>query len=185
MKEIMLDLETLGTGPNAAILSIGAVKFDLEKGEVSPDRFYVTVDLENSIDLGAVIDASTIKWWMGQSSEARGQFLVPGLQLADALNKLTKWIGEQDGMRVWGNGATFDNVLIRNAYQMAGVTCPWKYWNDMCYRTIKNLYPNVGITNRIGTYHNAVDDAQTQAEHIIRIFQTIKSGHIKSGQLTL
>ena len=28
--DIMLDLETMGTGPNAAIVAIGAVAFDLQ-----------------------------------------------------------------------------------------------------------------------------------------------------------
>jgi DNA polymerase III epsilon subunit-like protein len=61
----MLDLETLGTGNNACILSIGAVKFDpFGEGLQDDSRFEVFIDPQSCTDAGLVIDASTVMWWM-------------------------------------------------------------------------------------------------------------------------
>lgn len=72
------------------------------------------------------------------------------------------------GVRVWGNGSDFDNVILRNAYAAIGSTYPWRYNDNMCYRTIKNLAPDVKMA-RQGVHHNALDDARSQALHLIAI----------------
>ena len=69
--EVMLDLETMGNGPDAAIVAIGAVAFDIETATISPRGFYVRVDLESAIGSGGVMDPSTVIWWLQQSDEAR------------------------------------------------------------------------------------------------------------------
>ena len=38
ISEIMVDLETLGTAADSIILSVGAVKFDIESGKIDVDR---------------------------------------------------------------------------------------------------------------------------------------------------
>ncbi|MFA5379904.1 MAG: 3'-5' exoribonuclease, partial [Dehalococcoidia bacterium] len=45
--EVSLDLETMGNGPDAAIIAIGAVEFSLETGLLGQE-FYEVVDLESS-----------------------------------------------------------------------------------------------------------------------------------------
>ena len=159
---IMLDLETMGNGSNSAIIAIGAVKF----GNNIIDRFYRVVNLQSSIEAGLEMDASTVLWWMQQSEEAREQFKKPGLPLVSALEDFTKWLGE--GAIVWGNGAAFDNTILANAYRKAGLERPWPFWGDMCYRTIKSMHPEIKMVRR-GTHHNAVDDAESQALHLITI----------------
>ena len=169
MNRIMLDLETMGTGTTAAITSIGAVRFG--NGSV-PYRFEVIVDLQSSMDAGLKIDADTIMWWLQQSEEARSGFAAKGMSLAGALLKFSEWV---EGSKVpnledemWGNGAAFDNAILSNAYRACGVSQPWKFWNDRCYRTIKSTFRGVPI-NRVGTLHCAVDDAETQARHLMDI----------------
>jgi hypothetical protein len=76
MRDLMLDLETMGTSPNAAIVAIGAVKFDPGTGELG-GRFYQVVDLASSVAAGCVIDPDTVLWWMRQSPEARAMFDAP------------------------------------------------------------------------------------------------------------
>jgi len=71
-----------------------------------------------------------------------------------------------DGM--WGNGASFDNVILSETYLRLGMKAPWPFWKNKCYRTAKGMYPAVEI-NRSGTHHNALDDARSQAEHLIAI----------------
>ena len=80
----MLDLETMGNGPNAAITAIGAVKFDPDKGEIV-ETFYFKVNLESSVKQGGVIDASTVIWWLGQNEEARAEMQKKGGHILDGL----------------------------------------------------------------------------------------------------
>ncbi|WP_054413031.1 exonuclease, partial [Escherichia albertii] len=63
---LMIDLETMGKNPDAPIISIGAIFFDPQTGDMGPE-FSKTVDLETA---GGVIDRDTIKWWLKQSREA-------------------------------------------------------------------------------------------------------------------
>jgi len=75
---------------------------------------------------------------------------------------------------VWGNGASFDNAILANAYHKTHLDLPWQYYNNRCYRTIKNCYPNIKLS-RAGTLHKALDDAKSQAMHLIEIFKNIKT----------
>ena len=165
--EIMLDLETMGTCPNAAIIAIGAVKFDQDGVH---DRFYRTVSLASSVECGLKIDADTVMWWLSQSEAARDRLQIDPVELGEALFELTLWYGEPDTCPVWGNGVAADNVWIRSAFNALGIAPPWSFWNDRCYRTIKNMPANVGVEfERIGVFHNAVDDAESQALHLIKM----------------
>lgn len=160
---IMLDLETFGIKSNAAIVSIGAVRFN---GKEVTDTFYVRLDLESVLRAGMEMDASTVLWWMGQGDEARGE-LTSGdkVELAKALQSFSMFCKPTD--KVWGNGATFDNVILSNAYQLLDLHRPWSYKNDRCYRTVSAMHPGTEFVN-VGTHHNAVDDAKAQALHLIK-----------------
>ena len=170
MKDVMVDLETMGTGPVAAIIAIGAVEFDLGTGAIG-EFFYVVVNLESSVQGGGVIDPSTVMWWLGQSDDARAAVRTEGTHITVALMRFAAWLAQRgagDDLRLWGNGAGFDNVVLEAAYRHAHIQCPWNFWNNRCYRTIKALHPTVKAI-RTGTHHNALDDAITQAKHLIAV----------------
>lgn len=168
--QIMLDIETMGNGSQAAITAIGAVAFDLTGVHA---KFYAQCSLESSVKAGPIMDVSTVLWWLQQSEQARVAF--KGNEKADLLEEALRlfswfcWENQVSGM--WGNGATFDNVIMSNAYRLTGLEQPWKFWHDRCYRTIKSLYPAARLV-RTGTHHNAVDDAESQAVHLIDICKT-------------
>lgn len=168
MQDVMLDLETMGSGPHAAIIAIGAVEFDIPTQQLG-DRFYMVIDLESAVASGGVMDASTVLWWLKQSNEARAAFERGGCPIAFALQSFAGWMNNRgwgDDVRVWGNGAAFDNVILASAYRRNGTPQPWKFWNDRCYRTVKAQHPEVRM-ERNGTHHNAADDAENQARHLI------------------
>jgi len=127
----MIDLETMGNKPNAPIVSIGAVFFDPSTGELGPE-FYRVVSLKSAIAGGAVPDPETIIWWMQQSEEAR-------MAICDKLNTFILNNSDIDKVQVWGNGATFDNVILRASYDRELIPCMWKFWNDRDVRTIVEL----------------------------------------------
>ncbi|MEW3365841.1 exonuclease, partial [Escherichia coli] len=78
---LMIDLETMGKNPDAPIISIGAIFFDPQTGDMGPE-FSKTIDLETA---GGVIDRDTIKWWLKQSREAQSAIMTDEIPLDDAL----------------------------------------------------------------------------------------------------
>ena len=170
MKAVMLDLETMGTRPYSAIIAIGAVVFDIEKRTIEKD-FYTTVNLEDCLQHGLKVSGGTVNWWMSQSEEAREALTSSmALPLEVALQEFAMMFEFYPDMEVWGNGSDFDNVLLSCAYEVAGVPIAWNPFKNRCYRTIKNLpqHRNTKIV-RVGTHHNALDDARSQALHLIQL----------------
>jgi hypothetical protein len=168
MKNVMVDLETLGNGSNSVIISIGAVTFD-HTG--IGDTFYANIDPQSCADAGLKMDVSTVMWWMQQTEQSRAVFKKVNSPLEVVLGEFSAWFPA--GATLWGNGSTFDNVILSNAYRAIGVKQPWDFWNDRCYRTLKSLYPHVKL-ERSGVAHNALDDAKSQAMHAVRIINATK-----------
>ncbi|NJQ23664.1 exonuclease [Escherichia coli] len=174
---LMIDLETMGKNPDAPIISIGAIFFDPQTGDMGPE-FSKTIDLETT---GGVIDRDTIKWWLKQSREAQSALLTDEIPLDDALLQLREFIDENSGeffVQVWGNGANFDNVILRRSYERQGIPCPWRYCNDRDVRTIVELGKAIdfdAITDIPfeGECHNALDDARYQAKYVSAIWQKL------------
>ncbi|WP_440247469.1 3'-5' exonuclease, partial [Escherichia coli] len=80
----------------------------------------------DAMDTGAVPDGSTIEWWLAQSSEARSAILVDQVKLVDALIQFREFINEYSDekfVQVWGNGATFDNTILRTSYERLNIPC--------------------------------------------------------------
>ncbi len=174
---LMIDLETMGKNPDAPIISIGAIFFDPQTGDMGPE-FSKTIDLETA---GGVIDRDTIKWWLKQSREAQSAILTDEIPLDDALLQLREFIAENSGeffVQVWGNGANFDNVILRRSYERQGLPCPWRYHNDRDVRTIVELGKTIDFDARAvipfeGVRHNALDDARHQAKYVSAIWQKL------------
>ncbi|MBG9434641.1 3'-5' exoribonuclease, partial [Klebsiella pneumoniae] len=118
---VMVDLETMGKKHNAPIVAIGAVVFDPATGSIG-ESFYKVVCLESSVNWGAVIDPSTVIWWLKQSSEARSAIVNDdAIPLLDALLQFREFVsdnvaGGSKKAQVWGNGASFDNSILRSSY---------------------------------------------------------------------
>lgn len=160
---IVLDLETMGNGPNAAITAIGAARV---RGGAVVASFYRKVDLGSAMACGGDATASTIEWWLQQSEEARADMVVPGVHIMEALVEFKRWLGTGVDL-VWGNGSSFDNVILMSAFRKTGSSDPWPFWTDRDLRTILNLYPEAKNIPFTGTKHNAQDDAVHQAKQLI------------------
>lgn len=174
MRDIMVDLETLGTRPGAVILSIGAVTFDPQARVVGADRFHKIISVASSLTAGLRVETATVKWWRDQSPEAQTTLwaaLAQGYDLAEVLDAFDAWVryatvGE---VRLWGNGATFDNTLLDRAYFVLGRDRPWGAYGDRCFRTLKDGCNHLQPV-REGVHHNALDDAVHQARWACAIF---------------
>lgn len=173
MKDVMIDVETLDTRPSTVILSIGACRFDIEQLGMVTDTLHIHLDIDDQIKSGRTVSGDTILWWMDQSREARDGLTQSARRpLRDALLKLSSFIVETD--RVWGNGAAFDNAVLSDAFRASSLPQPWRFWNDMCYRTLKTLYRDVPKPDFVGVKHDALSDAVNQAVHLQAIYERMK-----------
>ncbi|EEZ4275791.1 exonuclease [Escherichia coli] len=174
---LSVDLETMGKNPDAPIISIGAIFFDPQTGDMGPE-FSKTIDLDTA---GGVIDRDVIKWWLKQSREAQSAILTDEIPLDDALLQLREFIDENSDeffVQVWGNGANFDNTILRRSYERQEIPCPWRYHNDRDVRTIVELGKAIDFDARTaipfeGERHNALDDARYQAKYVSAIWQKL------------
>lgn len=178
---IMLDLETLDTGPRSVVTSIGAVVFRPDEDDTLAE-FYVelTDDLPSQQECGRTISGDTVKWWMQQDPAAKKIFADPGMpnvrvDLRKGLMMFKGFVAEHESVEgMWGNGADFDNIILGTLYEDCGMRKPWSYGINRCFRTYKN-HPGVPHKyERVGTHHNALDDAITQAKHLQRIWSCLK-----------
>lgn len=167
VKEVVLDLETMGNSNRASITQIGAVVMNLQTGGLGK-TFHMHVDLEDSVRHGGVMDASTVLWWLQQSEEARKEF-TPGVHqrpLIEVLCAFATWLPQ--GSNIWGNGSRFDNEILDHAYRSCGLITPWGHRQDRCYRTVKALHPEVEYIPPT-VKHHALEDAVAQAKHLMAI----------------
>ncbi|HGS7151480.1 TPA: 3'-5' exoribonuclease [Klebsiella variicola subsp. variicola] len=184
---VMVDLETMGKKHNAPIVAIGAVVFDPATGSIG-ESFYKVVCLESSVNWGAVIDPSTVIWWLKQSSEARSAIVNDdAIPLQDALLQFREFVsdnvaGGSKKAQVWVNGASFDNSILRSSYDCIAEDYPWEYWNDRDVRTMVELGQAISFDPKTtipfeGSRHNALADAIHQARYVSAIWQRIISGN--------
>lgn len=173
-RHIMVDLETLGTGPNAAVLSIGMVMFDDSKPfPLSPEGIHQKIR-QNTVS--GDVDIDTVMWWMQQSDDARRKMVDDSGEFPEivVVTDVARFLKSYDDVLLWGNGASFDNVILRSLFARNEVKWPLKYTSDRCYRTMRAMFPQVPVQEFVGTKHHAYDDAMHQAKHLYAILQHLK-----------
>lgn len=185
---LMIDIETLGTRPNAPILSIGAAFFAPGTGEIGP-TFYRAIDPANAFLFG-VPDGDTFKWWMGQADAARRDVTSGSALLADALTDLSKFgsgVCQWKDVEVWANDPDFDVTILTYAYhRVLSQLPPWRFWNTRSCRTIAAISgkrpPKIGGN---GTYHNALDDAVHQAKWVSDMWRSLRKVQTRAATVTV
>jgi DNA polymerase III epsilon subunit-like protein len=167
---LMLDMETLGTRPGCAILSIAAVPFS---SQYDLEPFYMKISATSCTESGLHVDDATLAWWNKQSPEAYREAFSGKLELRAVLSEFADYCNHlPHAPVVWGNGADFDCSILAETYKLLGMKQPWKYHNSRCYRTLKNLFPFVlGVKPVVA--HNALEDAKAQAAHATEILRVI------------
>ena len=171
----MIDLETLDNVPSGVVMSLGAVKFDIDSDKIDDNAFYASISIESNLDLGRTISESTINWWMQQEPKARAVFQEKKISLATALMDFRGWMNDGVDYKMWGNGADFDQPFLQSAYRQLKQEAPWKFWNNRCFRTFKNLpHAHKAKFMPSGVKHNALHDAMNQAKHAQAIQKVLK-----------
>lgn len=174
MKHCMVDIETMGVLPTSAILSIGAVIFDPYGNKPSIEQFYVNVDPQTCLDLGLTKCESTMAWWKTQPKHIRDALKTNRIGLNDALTSFMAFYNKHGCERVWGHGSIFDITILSNAFKAVGIKyTPWKFSQVMDTRTI---FDQTGVVlDYSKEHHNALHDAQRQANAVCEAIQLIKT----------
>lgn len=168
---VMVHIETLGTEPGCVILSVAAVRFNLETGVIS-DRFMKVVSIDSCIKLGLGIDGGTLTWWFNQSEEAREHLKGNSNTIKSVLHSLSQFFRSND--QVWGNSARFDLGILAEAYKKVDKKLPWDFWNERDVRTLVSFKPEVKTEVVFeGEPHDPIDDCIHQVNYCHLIWRLI------------
>ena len=141
MTDLMIDLETLSTKPNAVILSLGAVKFNPYSDFIDMEHgLDIKVDVDSQITLGRDVQEDTLTWWEKQPKEVQeAAFGASNRTNLDdfvkALNKISVGV-----TNIWCQGPVFDIVILENLYKQLGTPVPWNYWQIRDSRTLFGVF---------------------------------------------
>ena len=183
--DAMLDLETLGTDPDAVILSAGLVLFNLEEEDdydtlADSDAkrvWYSTFEPQDQIDLGSTVTFSTIKWWLEQHKLAQAVFHVKHPKPNETiLEDLCEFLGDAQEITLWGNGSGFDIPIFRHMFKIYNIKFPFRHWNENDLRTMRRMAGKPELQIVRGVYHNALDDAQYQVLAAQEYNRIVKEG---------
>jgi DNA polymerase III epsilon subunit-like protein len=170
-QHVMVDLETMGTEPTAALVSIAAVLFD-PRGSGISDSFHTNIDLQSCLNAGLRVNAGTVYWWLTRSEAARSALLKDRVSLSDALKCFSLWFRKTAASRIWSHGATFDIVALEAAYRAVGGDCPYNFRDARDTRTLFEL-AGVEYSHDESTAHQALHDAQRQAQFVQQAYRVL------------
>jgi len=182
--DIMIDLETLNTTPDATILTIGAVKFDplgRELQEPAMESFYCKVDVDSCDRIGLTTSDDTIAWWANQSKEAQEAAFDPEgrIDIEEAFARLYKFCW--GAKRVWSNGSCFDIIICEHVFRKINRAIPWKFWEVRDVRTAFDL--GIDPKRPPVTAHHALEDAWNQAVGIQNVYNTLRTATTYEGKM--
>lgn len=177
IKHVSVDIETLGTTPGSAILSLGAVVFDPETGELS-NAYYKSFNA--TCLFGFTTDEQTKEWWAKQSDDAKRMLSHENTTLESGLSDFYDWWKDVeaslagDYARFWAKPPSFDEVLLKAAFETIGIKVPWHYRAPRCVRTILDL-AQIDERPMAGIPHYALDDAIHQAHVVCDAYKALRS----------
>jgi len=192
--DIMVDLETLGTGNDCTVFQIGAIAFDINTGKyIKTFNLISDITLDNDFK----VEPKTLMWWLKTDKELLLNLLdnndnIPSYNM---FYQFYYWLqdlkNEYENVYLWGNGILFDNKIIENKLAVYGLEYPIFFRNDRDLRTIIELtITRLDITekelkqifeNKTLTKHNALDDVKYQIQILVYcwdIITNIQSIHV-------
>lgn len=195
LTHLLIDIETLGTDPNAVVLSIACVPFVLEVHtyfeELVPAGFYVKLDVQEQIKTHhRSIEDSVMKWWKKQPKDVFDAMVRPSsedMSIKEGLTLLNKFVSGIKSYHfnesyVWSRGNNFDFPILKSLYQAAGIGLPYNDWRARDVRTAIDIMAgtdNGQYNLRFGgdgfIAHNPLHDAAMDAARLNELFYVISS----------
>lgn len=170
--DIMLDLESLGTRPDCAILTLGAVKFSPYVLDDFGESLYLRIDVDEQLALGREVQEDTLQWWMKQAEDVREEALGEGdrVSLESMYKQLNRFV--VGVTNIWCQGPAFDIVILENIYRQCGWPTPWQFWQIRDSRTLFGVHGDPREKGKVGL-HNALEDCVSQAQGVQQIYHKL------------
>lgn len=167
----MLDIETLDTGPDSVVLSVGACKFDPWSADEPHSSLYFRLEIDSQVERGRTISENTLEWWGQQDQAIQDEaFSEEGrVSIEDFFKELNKWLVGVD--KIWCQGPQFDMVMLESLAKSFGVHYNWAYWQICDSRTLFNLMPRDPRKEIQTDLHNALADAYFQAVCVQKVYK--------------
>ena len=169
----MIDLETLGTGPDCVVLTIGGVKFNPNDISEPWEEFYYRFEVDEQLEKGRTTLESTLEWWGKQEESVREEALGDGNRtpVLEVLQALNKWcVGANT---IWCQGPAFDIVILENLFKQYNHHIPWPFWKIKDSRTLFGLAPKDPRKEIDFAAHNALADAIVQSLCIQKVYKSL------------
>ncbi len=182
MRHAMIDIETLGTSPRAAVFQIGIMAFNPLDRTVPTLTKMWDVDVLSSIFAGGEVDPQTCRWWQKQAAapEACG----PGrkqFHIARAIKELGEFYTEQGCTGVWANSPSFDCVILGEAAKSVRQELPWRYRDQWDVRTFRGIAKVFDFKHdRAPAGHYVIQDCVDQVREVWELFADLGSDFINN-----
>lgn len=168
MKDVMLDFETFGSGPNACVVQVGACFFDRETGKIGQ-----TFKRNIQAEIGE-LNPDTIYWWLQQSGDARDSILAEPRESASSVFRDLNYF-LSGAQYVWSH-ATFDFVILKNTLKVLGLRPAVSYKTCLDIRTLMALADlDKDLFERKGTHHDALHDCKFQIEYCMAALNKLRN----------
>jgi hypothetical protein len=169
--ELMIDLETLSHLPNGIPFQLGAVVFD-ETG--IKGSFYREIDPVSCEEIGLQMSVKTVIWWLEKESDSFNLKTRYGIQ--NSLHDFLAWLYPYflkeryaiEPIITWANSPRFDLAILEKCFDAFEMAYPWNYSTQRDFRTLKAI--DMRFYKPRNT-HNALSDATSQAEYVIKFYQ--------------
>lgn len=169
--DVMIDIGTLGTGLDAAVIQLAAAKFN---GAGIGDTFTTPLDPRGQLQKGRVFDWPTLSFWVQQPTcyQVWHEAVCSEKGVRDTLQEFNTWYCASPVEHVWAKPPTFDLMILEQVYRMYSVRVPWDHRAPRDVRTLMSLVPE-SCSVRRGT-HIALEDVKDQCQSVINALTYLK-----------
>lgn len=175
--DICVDLETLGKGPNAVIIAIGACTFEPYIRKPASASFLALIQRDEAMKHG-VADQDTIDWWGLQDKSLR-QIVFGGSETSrSALVKFCSFVAKQSPDNIWANSPSFDCIILQSLFTALDLEYPFFHRRERDVRTVTALARDLSIAmpeNNSGYMkHHPLGDALHEAYQVQAVLSTMQ-----------
>jgi len=168
MKDIMIDLETLGLNAGCVVTQLGASYFDRYTGELGCE-FIANISIESCMSVGLKINPDTLNWWLDKKDLI--SWLDEPLKIKEVLETFSLFYKKGD--LIWSHNS-FDIPILKAAYMACNLEIPFHYRDTRDLRTIVDVGKINLSKYRCLNNHNALDDCIFQIQYCSDVFKKLK-----------
>lgn len=166
-RHAMVDLETLSSPPNAAIIEAAVVEFTPLPPFRANVAYYRRFKLEDVMSSGLRVEPQTLKWWSRQENFEK--VMSGETPLQGGLEAIKETLSVYD--HIWARSPIFDCANLRDAMRATNVHPLWGLENRRKFQDVRSAIaprPDFGVVQQVyRNSHNSVEDCLKQIVDLI------------------